>query len=160
MSSGTYVSVKPTPSSAVLIEDRFNWINPQKASKRSSYHVTLIYSDKKLIPEAENFVNPDTHYSAFITGIDWFLGHDKAGYLVANVSSIELNERHRFWVAMGGKHSYPDYKPHLTLATGVSRSDWNAIQSSVLRITQRLPILLTNERAEPIVRDWKASTKA
>lgn len=152
--SGTYVSVTPTNSSAALIANRFHWLNPSKATRQSSYHVTLIYSAGQEILDAARLARPHVVYSAFLSRIDWFLGHDKVGYLVGLVESQELQSRHSFWTLVGGEHSYRSYTPHITLATGISESEWKAIQRSVNNIQLDLPILLTGEKAEPINESW------
>lgn len=150
---GTYVSIKPTETYAKLIADKFWYLPKTKACRWRDYHVTLMYS-KTEIPEAENFQDEGLLFDADIVQLDWFLGHDRAGYLIAVVDSKEIRARHNFWKSLGGKHSFPEYKPHLTLAVGITRAEWN---KSLLRVDiDPFPILLHEEKVERLNEDWRA----
>lgn len=120
--SGTYVAVKPFPLSCGMIYDEFQRFLRHRLTPISEMHVTLMYS-KQTIPEAQNFVLPDRKFQGTFRQLEWWAGHDKAGYLVINIDSQDLQQRHRTWIAYGGRHSFRDYTPHLTLAVGVKHRE-------------------------------------
>lgn len=53
-----------------------------------------------------------------VTGFDYWDGNDGVGYFVANVDSPQLALIHDVWLRAGAKPTYPEYSPHITLATG------------------------------------------
>lgn len=116
--AGTYVSVKPFPITCGMLYDEFHRFLRSNMEPISGMHVTLITS-KQNIPEAKQFVQPDRKFQGTLRKLKWWAGHDKAGYLVIEVDSPELQQRHRTWIHLGGKHSFPEYNPHITLATGL-----------------------------------------
>lgn len=120
--AGTYVSVKPFPLSCEMLYDEFNKFLRHKMTPEREMHVTLIYS-KQTIPEAKNFSDPDMKFQGTFRRLNWWAGHDKLGYLVLEIDSRDLHHRHEFWKTMGGQHSFRDYSPHLTLATGIQRNE-------------------------------------
>lgn len=113
-SKGVYVSVTPTAKSVLLISKYASLIGmPLLLQEQHELHCTVVYS--RHIPKIIPRLDPQKVYRATIIGVNWWLGHDKAGYLVLLLSSPSLSELHREWYESGCTSSFGEYEPHVTL---------------------------------------------
>ncbi len=113
-SKGVYVSVTPIVRSIVLISKYASLIGmPLLLKEQQELHCTVVYS--RHIPNILPKLDSQKIYKAQITGVNWWLGHDKAGYLVLLLSSPSLAELHRQWYESGCISSFGEYTPHVTL---------------------------------------------
>ncbi len=113
-SKGVYVSVTPTLRSIFLISKYASLIGmPLLLNEQHELHCTVVYS--KRIPKVFPKLDSQKIYKAQITGVNWWLGHDKAGYLVLLLSSPGLTGLYRQWCDSGCTSSFGDYTPHVTL---------------------------------------------
>jgi hypothetical protein len=87
------------------------------------FHCTVIYS-KSRIEDAEVHLNPSRVYNGFIKAIEWWPGHDGAGYIVAAIFCPLLEARNHFWVSQGGANDarFSSIKLHITLQTNINKS--------------------------------------
>lgn len=121
--NGLYVSVRPARGLSHVLSYLRDL--PNVTSNVDDLHCTLMYSRDSapnLIRACSLLYKGPTVYQAALTGLEFWDGHDNKGYLVAKLDSPQLQERHAAWRALGAKHSFPDYTPHMTIATGVRYS--------------------------------------
>ena len=113
-SKGVYVSVTPNANSILLISRYASLIGmPLLLQEQHELHCTVVYS--RSIPKVTPRLDAQKVYRARIVGVNWWLGHDKAGYLVLLLNSPDLSELHREWYDSGCTSSFGDYVPHVTL---------------------------------------------
>jgi hypothetical protein len=113
-SKGVYVSVIPTAKSALLISKYASLIGmPLLLKEQHELHCTVVYS--KYVPKARPVLDFQKVYRAQITGVNWWLGHDKAGYLVLLLKSPDMSGLYRQWYDSGCISSFGEYTPHVTL---------------------------------------------
>jgi hypothetical protein len=79
------------------------------------YHVTLMYDASNPVIDTDQ-PEQDLTYSAHGTGMDQF-GEKGSRWeaIVIKLNSPELTQRHQYLLQRGYRHSYPDFKPHLSL---------------------------------------------
>jgi hypothetical protein len=104
--TGTYISVKPTPATLALLKE---WAVVQGITLNDDLHVTLLYSRKEV-----KTTQLSTEY--FATPIKFEQFDD--GYLVIVLDSPTLNRRHEYFMSIGGTHDYETYTPHLSIQKG------------------------------------------
>lgn len=130
--SGIYVSVVPVYGMRRLL-DAITPLLPEAVTlDLDEAHCTIIYSrfhqPHSLI--AEDFANRgDRQFNANVVELKQWPGHDNAGYLVAALYSDDLQARHRHWLSAGAVHSFDDYLPHVTLATGLDLLDRQTLKT-------------------------------
>ncbi len=113
-SKGVYVSVIPTAKSVLLISKYASLIGmPLLLKEQHELHCTVVYS--KYVPKIRPSLDFQKVYRSQITGVNWWLGHDKAGYLVLLLKSPDLTGLYRQWYDSGCTSSFGDYTPHVTL---------------------------------------------
>lgn len=84
-------------------------------------HLTVIWS-KAVISQREiqSFCGDNCRrYAGKATGISYWEGHGKVGYIVLNIESSDIQEFHELLIKMGAVHSHNSYEPHVTVASGV-----------------------------------------
>lgn len=131
---GCFVSVEPDVDTSMKLLD---WINrlgfELDAMEESRLHCTVVHS-KEGAPLSYK-INESVRYVARLQNIEFWSGHDNAGYLVATLQSPDLQARHRYWVAGGADHSFGDYAPHVTLKRFLTPSD--AMYQRMRRLADR-----------------------
>ncbi len=85
------------------------------------YHCTVMHSPYRGISEAvaRVMVSREPEFIAESSGIVWWPGHNNKGYLVLQLFSAALFEFHKRFKRAGARSTFPDYRPHITLAEGV-----------------------------------------
>ncbi len=86
-------------------------------------HVTLMLSDHVPGPGILADLKPvlDSRCTAQVTKVRWIAGHDKRGYVVADLDAVDLHDRHDLLTKIGCTPRWDEYWPHLTLAKAVPR---------------------------------------
>lgn len=120
MSSGVYISIKPMVHSAYFVSEHFNLIPEPFRVPKSSYHVTLVYSHTHFTATE---VDPHWVYFGTVVALDWFDSNGD-GCVVALLDSPGIRQRHQFWRERGASHDFPDYIPHITVATGLTKEEF------------------------------------
>ena len=85
------------------------------------YHCTVMHSPYRGISEAvaRVMVSREPEFIVEPNGIVWWPGHNNKGYLVLQLFSAALFEFHKRFKRAGARSTFPDYRPHITLAEGV-----------------------------------------
>jgi hypothetical protein len=146
--SGTYVAVKLVKST----ENSIRGLCRAVTKLDTDLHCTVIYSTS-VIDDVEEHLNPSRVYNGFIKSVNWWAGHNGAGYIVAQIFCPLLESRNQFWVGKGGSNSakYEGIKLHITLQTGISKARAEkAIISELQEALLGLRVSLTNEFAEKL----------
>lgn len=112
MSKG-YASLKITPESGRELESLFK-LAGINAMPKNKMHVTLMYDESN--PEIE--VTPkQRRYSAKVTGVERMGKRGSKWEAIAlTLSCPEIEARHRELKKMGFKHSYNEFKCHMSIA--------------------------------------------
>lgn len=119
---GVYLSVVPNEKAlASLVELSASLGLPLSKAEQEELHCTVVYS--KAIPECIDSLSasldPGAAYEVRIVGLEWWGGHDNAGYVVLRLQSPALAELNREWLAAGCTSSHAGYNPHITLKKDV-----------------------------------------
>ena len=90
------------------------------AELRDEAHCTLVYSKQAGIDPVGLDVGPgQLSLSASMVRVEYWAGHNGAGYVVLKLASPDLSALHKRFLAAGAKHSFDDYVPHLTIGAKV-----------------------------------------
>lgn len=118
--NGLYSAVTPDEASLDIIVDyakKFGF-----DIDRSKVHCTVMYS-KTLEPSAGDIsCDANKSYPAIITGVQHWDGHDEQGYLSLALESDALDREHKRLRKLGCTPTFDEYKPHITLWSGVKMS--------------------------------------
>lgn len=92
---------------------------PRNESSDIGLHCTVMYSKvaPKVSPAYMRSRCVQENFEAKVVAFEWWPGHDEKGYLVALLSSPQLEEQNKMWKLMGAVSS-DTYEPHITLAEG------------------------------------------
>lgn len=86
-------------------------------------HCTLMYSPNHA-PRVQEVYNHTIRFpfqmEAWVECADWWEGHDGDGYLGLKLKSQDLITRHEAYKALGCVSTFPDFMPHVTLASKIS----------------------------------------
>lgn len=131
--------------------------------KPEDMHLTLMYSANSNI-----LTNPkhEKEYKAEFTGEPLIMGNDPWRALVIKVKSSEISTRHKELKLFGGVHSYPDFKPHLSLKYSPTEKDLEVIKK--LSIDESLifsgesfaPVKTNSSATDSFAMDASISVKA
>lgn len=106
----------------------------------SKLHCTLIYSKEaspdKVTAEEHAALRQDIEVGAIISHIETWPGHDGVGYIVAALKSTDLHKEHMVLRKLGAEHSFPDYKPHVTVYSGIELTD--ELAAKIKKVNQYL----------------------
>lgn len=116
-SGGTYVCVLPNAMSKIRLLQIGRLLGFDLRGDLDELHSTLMYSRGHF--PFDDRVDTRLEHPATIVDIEHWDGHDNDGYLVLKLKSQSLQERHRYWLDNGLVHSFEDYTPHVTLASGI-----------------------------------------
>lgn len=116
--NGFYSYTKPSSESIKHMRMVLKgWIdNPDE-----ELHATIMYSSNTLeVKVANDMVSRGIIIPAHGNMLDYFTGHDQAGYIVLRLNSAELNNLHNKWKSAGLEpKTFKFYKPHITLSKDV-----------------------------------------
>lgn len=125
LKDGIYVSMKPKFALGFsgLVNFVENTLHERYTTipfyQLSEMHCTLIYSRGQSPSAAvcSSLNDSKLELPGRIVDAEMYAGHDNDGYLVINILSKAMQERHKEWLDAGAGHSFPDYKCHITLAS-------------------------------------------
>ena len=92
----------------------------------SELHCTLMYDEGN--PNL-NHKSAVLQYVAAIVGAQLFGPNDDT--LVLELHCPDLVRRHHYLIRMGYRHSYPDYRPHITVKLGATKQDLELLRKVV-----------------------------
>lgn len=149
--SGLYVCVKPASGIKAVVD----YIRTGLCIELDvdDLHCTLMYSREHAPHTVSAFKllnSGPTAYHASVMELESWAGHDNKGYLVAKLFCPMLHERHAQWKKLGARHSFPDYQPHMTLATGVTYSCKDLHKFNLPLSTYPIPLTFSGEHIEDI----------
>jgi len=98
-------------------------------------HCTIVYSREVALTQ-EVIDTCKNHPTGRITFIEYWSGHNNAGYLVAHVVSESAHMFHERLLRAGAEHTYNPYNPHMTLCKGLEMTD--VLQASILEVNKKL----------------------
>jgi 2'-5' RNA ligase len=113
---GTYASLKLNYQSKNELFEHVKFIGIPNVVDRDQYHTTVIYSRKE-IPQAYALNNLDGPFTAIAKEWRIFPSQDTGHCLVLVLDCIEATEMHNEFMSMGATYDYPEYIPHITIAT-------------------------------------------
>lgn len=147
-SGGTYVCVLPNAMSKIRLLQIGRLLGEDLRDQLDELHTTLMYSRGHF--PINDRPNPRLEHQATIVDIEHWDGHDNDGYLVLKLKSQSLQERHRYWSDNGLVHSFEDYTPHVTLASGIGAltPELKARMDVVRPKVVGTDLVLTNEQVE------------
>lgn len=114
--AGTYVCVKPTRESVDIIKRIMNkaGIPNNVCIPGNKLHSTVLYD--KDTPMG-NLSPSTTQHRVEVVGAE-VMGEGKWRAVVLKLKAPSLTRRWHYFIYSGFKHSYPSFKPHLSLAYG------------------------------------------
>lgn len=133
---GLYSAVRPDDAGrdwlTRLCEDRlgFTDVEPDK------FHCTVMYSPDEAPDPDEVQVDPSKIYQCVARKVIHWKGHDGKTCVVLSLISVDLHAEHRRFKGLGCRASYPDYRPHITLQTGIEVDD--ELQSRINEVNAEL----------------------
>jgi hypothetical protein len=126
-SAGIYISVTPTAQSVAKI---MAWAKalglPLSASEQEELHCTVIYS--KTVPSRLRPLDSEARYPAQVIGIEYWDGHDAAGYIVLKMNSPALQNLNKIWIDDGCTSAFNPYQPHVTIKKDVGPMPSNFVE--------------------------------
>lgn len=150
--NGLYVSMVPR---ADLIEEIMKYagelgIEPDP----ESLHTTVMYSKIPAgeIPEPD----PESQFTAVITSVDSWVGHNDKTYVVLKLTSEALTMLHGDYARRGAEPTFVPYAPHITLSDDVEvTDDVKARMEKLNKFLNYSPklIYLTNHRIGDLSKD-------
>lgn len=157
--AGNYVSIN-VDGAMYAIPDIVSTGTKVQLSKQ---HVTLMYSQFTHLDHSEILRIIETEFPVVVTAqgyeFDSFDSEEKdTSTIVLKLNSDILNSIHTRLIALGCRHSYPDYKPHITFWYNVNKDEAH-LACKILNKTQKLPfdVRLAGYKSEPIIDDWAES---
>ncbi|QJT71061.1 hypothetical protein GR11A_00023 [Vibrio phage vB_VcorM_GR11A] len=157
---GTYVELRIHPSSMYNLLSKIHKVMGEHKRKGCGFelvdprslHVTAMYSTAPIAEDKQiKLAKPDYVYPAKVVGTQLF-GEDK-DILVLELESDQLQDVHTKWKEAGGKPTWPDYKPHVTISKGKCKPR-KAVREDLDEALKDLEIKLYREQAQPIAKDY------
>lgn len=144
--TGTYIAVYPE-------NEKFRDIMTsllQGLQLDDKLHCTIMYSENDpLSAHKLALANPQERHAARASKLVWWPGSNGTGYLVLQLDSPDLVKLHRRWIRLADmKHSFDDYKPHITLVNPIKDTPkLEALMDSINDYLKSHPlkIILTGE---------------
>lgn len=115
--NGCYAQASLTPKSEAALNQLCSNRTVGHIDLSKDLHCTIMYC-KDVAPDKHKVLpfTQDT-FQAEAVKVNWWPGHDKAGYLVLELKSDDLQKEHTRLVKAGCIPSFKDYTPHVTLKT-------------------------------------------
>lgn len=142
---GVYVGIKLDKQSIESLQSFIKDNEIPNPIDSNDMHVTIMYSEKP-IHKSDELIDPKLELTASATEFDLY-GDDR-NCLVLKIDCDELHKRHQFFTEKGGKHSYDEYSPHITLSYDCPDFDVKSLPKFTGEIT------LTDEYSEPLTKNW------
>lgn len=113
--NGCYCAVQPDTLSLLRIVQLCTDLGI--VSDPRKFHCTILYSPTTTPDDLP--ADFDMASTAQIIGLQWWPGHNEAGYLSAELMSPDMQAYHDKLLNMGANHTFSPYIPHVTLLKGV-----------------------------------------
>lgn len=113
-----FVSAVLTPEDAQVVKDVIMNSGMEKTIPKDKLHTTIMYDRRNII----NYSKGNTFFKATVSGFKE-MGQGKWKALVFLLNSSDFNDYHEELKKLGFEHSYPDYKPHLSIKYKPLESD-------------------------------------
>lgn len=81
-------------------------------------HCTIMHSKNSIPVHKIPRIDRASAYDANLKQFTSWGGHNNSGYLVAELDSPGLTKLHNQWKALGAEHSFPEFRPHVTILEG------------------------------------------
>lgn len=86
-------------------------------------------------------------YTACITNVKYWEGHNKVGYIVLSVGSADIQNLHELLLKLGAVHSHNTFEQHITIASNVGAlnseiRNWMGVINEKLRV-KPMPLSFT-----------------
>jgi 2'-5' RNA ligase len=136
-----------------------------KAPPNGDYHCTLMYS-------TDSSVNPDkamanitsmfpreikaevVHFECFDSLPEEGVRDEAKSCIVMELQNPLLNRMHEYLKSMGMQHSFPEYRPHVTLRYNMSVEEAHYYKDKLNSANISLSINLANFKSETINKDY------
>lgn len=162
-SAGNYVSINCEP---VIIPDLQILFPDCKIVAPEQQHVTLMYSTDSGVSHDKiaDYLSGSRYdcIKAVPHGVTSFNSETDPSMrsVVIELESLMLDEIHHHLGTMGLKHSYPEYRPHVSIAYDVSNDRHDSMVSYVREHAFKIThVSLSKFNINPIIEDWKAQLK-
>lgn len=147
--NGFYSWVNPTNESLEEILEYFPELK-FTAEQVVDLHVTVMYSKMAIPADCSSKVEPLFTTTVFATGVEYWEGHDKDGYLVLKLTRDGLERLHNKWKSCGAVPTFEDYVPHMTLRTPFEKNEKLVDRLNERLSTNRLQIKLIQEQIQDL----------
>lgn len=114
--TGTYASFKLSHESKNALFDYVKFVGIPNAVAREQYHATVIYSRKE-IPDAYSMNDSEESCVAYAKEWKIFPSQEMGHCLVLLLDCPKAVDLHHQFMEMGATYDYPEYIPHITIAT-------------------------------------------
>ena len=154
--AGLYCSVVPVKGFSQLLKILNTRMSEENIDLEpvEEMHCTVMYS-RDVAPHSIRVMQlldaPPYSYKAWSDCLDFWPGHDDAGYLVLKLKSNDLALRNEDYKDIGCIHSFPDYTPHITLAKGFGQKPQCFNELNKMLANLKFPIVFNGENVEDIV---------
>ena len=158
--NGVYISLNLKTSSGKKIVDALSTLLGGDILDISDMHVTMMYDKEGEIPEGFIMRDGIIEYDG-VYGAELF-GEDENVLVLTLESNSEINKRHARLRAYGLKHSYDEFKPHITLSYDFDMKGHatNFLDFVKEAANQRLGRLqFTGENVSAVVDNWADDKK-
>ena len=135
---GLYSQVSVLPDS---LEKIFDFVDKAIFDRVDENLHSSVMSSEKALPLHKAKSHPEIVHDAKAVKLEWWSGHDNAGYLVLLLDSLSLKEEHDRLKKLGCIHSFPDYTPHITIMQNVDKPPKMDIKYANL-LLRRNPIMI------------------
>lgn len=153
---GSYYGVRPTPETIAAMHEFLKTYDIPNPVSLDDAHCTIIYS--KLPCSEPPLGDLDPHWQALFAQYNVWPTNPKNGMstkcLTAGLHSPDMHDRHQHLLMCGAVHSFPEFKPHMTLSYDIG----DAYDISQLPPFSG-PLVFHHEYHEPLNTDW-VNTKA
>ena len=145
--SGLYMHATPDDAGKYRILELCEQLSIEGVDAKS-LHCTLMYSRNKA-PDISDIPQSNL-MSILITEVKHWVGHDDRTYIVAGVTSTDVQWMHANLVRAGAEPSFVPYLPHITLMAGSPVDEKMQKQiDKVNKVLNRDPINMTLEKQPP-----------
>ena len=140
--NGLYASLTPVYGTRELwarLTDTFKKFNVEPEPE-DELHVTLMYS-RESAPDVHHLMamhdqQPVHSLHAVPKNLEYWAGHDGAGYVVLHLDGEEIHSRHSQYKNIGCAHSFDDFTPHMTVVKDLA--DGPELQAAISEINEHL----------------------
>lgn len=120
--SGIFVKANPTLPSIQKVQKELIQLETILPFT-DDWHCTIIYAKTSLSNVNLPYIDKHQRFEAVGYELVFWEGHDKEGYVVLKLDSVDLTRVHNQFRDVGIEPTFKDYQPHLTLIHPVSEPE-------------------------------------